>query len=184
MKFVKRVLQVDLASVDATLAEMSDIDLLNTIQNLTEEITLSWCHGIPKYEPGKSDIDFAKADLVAAMTCELKNRMELKDGELDLFYRLVTASTKKIIAGILTQRYRSETDRKEWALVSKASTGGKRKILYWFGTEKPSEVKKGDVLAFLAKTKAAAGVRIKSSESLTQKDSLNIPIKQSCRKAK
>ena len=58
------------------------------------------------------------------------------------------------------------------------STGGKRKILYWFGTEKPSEVKKGDVLAFLAKTKAAAGVRIKSSESLTQKDSLNIPIKQ------
>jgi len=138
MKFLKAVCN-DLCGLDYSLADLSDIDLLNTIQNLTEEVTLAWAQGIPVYKVGKTDIEFAKADLVASLTRELQNRLLEKELELDMFYRLVTSNTKKVITGILTQRYREETSRKEWALVSKATKEGSRKILYWFGAEKPSE---------------------------------------------
>jgi hypothetical protein len=49
----------------------------------------------------------------------------------------------EIVTAVVTQRYREETGRKEWALVSRKpdKRTGKRKILYWFGTEKPSEEK-------------------------------------------
>lgn len=46
----------------------------------------------------------------------------------------------EIVTGILVERYRKEKDRKEWALVSrKPGKSGKRKVLYWFGTKKPSK---------------------------------------------
>jgi len=43
--------------------------------------------------------------------------------------------------GIVTQRYREEKKQKEWALVSRKpdKKSGKRRVLYWFGTKKPSE---------------------------------------------
>lgn len=49
----------------------------------------------------------------------------------------------EIVTGVVTQRFREENDRKEWALISKEpdKNTGKRKILYWFGVEKPSEEK-------------------------------------------
>lgn len=42
---------------------------------------------------------------------------------------------------MLVQRYREEKERKEWALVSRkvSPKTGKRRVLYWFGTRKPSE---------------------------------------------
>lgn len=49
----------------------------------------------------------------------------------------------EIVTAVVTQRYREETGRKEWALISRKpdKRTGKRKILYWFGTEKPSKEK-------------------------------------------
>jgi len=139
MKFLKAIC-TEMCGIDSALADLSDMDLLNTIQNLTEEVTLAWAQGIPVYKVGQTDIEFAKADLVASLTRELQTRLNEKELELDLFYRLVTSSTKrKVVTSILSQRHREETDRKEWALVSKASKEGKRKILFWFGPEKPSE---------------------------------------------
>jgi len=45
-----------------------------------------------------------------------------------------------IVTGIVTERYREEKGRKEWALVSKKrGKKGKRKVLYWFGAKKPSK---------------------------------------------
>jgi len=46
-----------------------------------------------------------------------------------------------LVTGILTQRYREEKDRKEWALVSRKpdKKTGKRRVLYWFGSKKPSK---------------------------------------------
>ena len=46
-----------------------------------------------------------------------------------------------IVTGIVTERYREEKGRKEWALVSKkpSKKTGKRKVLYWFGAKKPSK---------------------------------------------
>ena len=47
----------------------------------------------------------------------------------------------EIVTGILMQRYREEKDRKEWALVSRKpdKKTGKRRVLYWFGSKKPSK---------------------------------------------
>jgi len=47
--------------------------------------------------------------------------------------------------GVVTQRYREEKDRKEWALVSRKpdKKTGKRKVLYWFGLKKPSKERVG-----------------------------------------
>ena len=48
---------------------------------------------------------------------------------------------KVVVEGIVTQRHREETDRKEWALVSKKphANTGKRRVLKWFGKKKPTE---------------------------------------------
>ena len=46
----------------------------------------------------------------------------------------------ELITAIVTQRFREEKNRKEWALVSrKPSKTGKRKVLFWFGMKKPSK---------------------------------------------
>ena len=49
----------------------------------------------------------------------------------------------EIVTGVVTQRFREENNRKECALISKEpdKNTGKRKILYWFGVEKPSKEK-------------------------------------------
>lgn len=46
-----------------------------------------------------------------------------------------------LVVGVVTQRYREEKDRKEWALVARKpdKKTGKRKVLYWFGLKKPSK---------------------------------------------
>jgi len=46
-----------------------------------------------------------------------------------------------LVTGIVTQRYREDKKRKEWALVSRKPDNktGKRKVLYWFGLKKPSK---------------------------------------------
>jgi len=46
-----------------------------------------------------------------------------------------------LVTGIVTQKYREEKDRKEWALVSRKpdKRTGKRRVLYWFGLKKPSK---------------------------------------------
>ena len=46
-----------------------------------------------------------------------------------------------IITGIVTQRYREEKKRKEWALVSRKpdKKTGERRVLFWFGLKKPSK---------------------------------------------
>jgi hypothetical protein len=56
---------------------------------------------------------------------------------------LILKVLAEMVTAVVTQRYREETDRKEWALVSRKpdQRTDKRKILYWFGTEKPSEEK-------------------------------------------
>jgi len=53
---------------------------------------------------------------------------------------------KRIIAkfeatAILSKRYRKDTNRSEWALVSrkKDKRTGKKRVLYWFGPKKPSK---------------------------------------------
>lgn len=52
----------------------------------------------------------------------------------------IKKSESHLATGILTQRFREETGKKEWALVSKKkSKGGKRRVLYWFGAKKPSD---------------------------------------------
>jgi len=58
---------------------------------------------------------------------------------MDILFEVLSA----LVLGIVTQRYREEKDRKEWALVSRKpdKKTGKRKILYWFGTKKPSKEK-------------------------------------------
>jgi len=55
--------------------------------------------------------------------------------------KLIKVLSNLIVVGIVTQRYREDTKRKEWALVSKKpdKKTGKRRILYWFGKNKPSE---------------------------------------------
>jgi hypothetical protein len=47
----------------------------------------------------------------------------------------------EIVTAIVTEKYREETNRKEWALVSRKpdKRTGKRKVLYWFGVKKPSK---------------------------------------------
>ena len=46
-----------------------------------------------------------------------------------------------LVTGIVTQRYREDKSRKEWALVSRKpdKKTGKRRVLYWFGLKKPSK---------------------------------------------
>jgi hypothetical protein len=58
---------------------------------------------------------------------------------MDILFEVLSA----LVLGVVTQRYRKEKDRKEWALVSRKpdKKTGKRKVLYWFGTQKPSKEK-------------------------------------------
>ena len=62
-------------------------------------------------------------------------RGELKKHAFDVKPALDT----QVATALLEQRHNKETDREEWALVSKkkANSGG-HKVLYWFGTRKPS----------------------------------------------
>jgi len=55
--------------------------------------------------------------------------------------KLILTVLSQLVTGILTQRFREEKNRKEWALVSRKpdKKTGKRKVLYWFGLRKPSE---------------------------------------------
>lgn len=54
---------------------------------------------------------------------------------------LVNDVLAEIITAILVQKVRKSTGKREWALVSKKpdKRTGKRKVLYWFGTQKPSK---------------------------------------------
>jgi hypothetical protein len=56
---------------------------------------------------------------------------------------LIIEVLAEIVTAIVTKKYREETGRKEWALVSRKpdKRTGKRKVLYWFGVEKPSKKK-------------------------------------------
>ena len=60
---------------------------------------------------------------------------------VDLFKENIGPSAETSVAtAILTQRHHEETNKEEWALVSKKVNPktGKRKVLYWFGAKKPS----------------------------------------------
>lgn len=55
--------------------------------------------------------------------------------------KLIKEVLAQIVLGVVTQRYREDKSRKEWALVSRKpdTKSGKRRVLYWFGTKKPSK---------------------------------------------
>jgi len=55
--------------------------------------------------------------------------------------KLVVAILQSIVTGILVQKVREKTGKKEWALVTKKpdSRTGRRRVLYWFGSKKPSK---------------------------------------------
>ena len=53
---------------------------------------------------------------------------------------LVKVASNFEATSVLAKRYREENKRSEWALVSKKKDKtGKRRVLYWFGTGKPSD---------------------------------------------
>lgn len=54
---------------------------------------------------------------------------------------LIKMVLAEIITAIVMERYREETDRKEWCLISRKpdKRTGKRRVLYWFGAKKPSK---------------------------------------------
>jgi len=54
---------------------------------------------------------------------------------------LIKMVLAEIVTAIVMERYREETGKKEWALVSKKPNKrtGKRRVLYWFGAKKPSK---------------------------------------------
>jgi len=63
-------------------------------------------------------------------------RKELKKHDYDAR----PASVTRVATALLEQRHNKETDREEWALVSKKKAdSGKHRVLYWFGTRKPSD---------------------------------------------
>lgn len=48
---------------------------------------------------------------------------------------------KNKVEGIVTEKFRKDKNRKEWALVSKKPDARtrKRRVLKWFGTQKPTK---------------------------------------------
>lgn len=54
---------------------------------------------------------------------------------------LIKMVLAEIVTAIVMERYREETNRKEWALISRKpdKRTGKRRVLYWFGAKKPSK---------------------------------------------
>ena len=54
---------------------------------------------------------------------------------------IIVQTLQNIVTGILVQKVREKTGKKEWALVTKKpdKRTGKRRVLYWFGSSKPSQ---------------------------------------------
>jgi len=59
---------------------------------------------------------------------------------------LIMEVLAEIVTAIVTKKFREETNRKEWALVSRKpdKRTGKRRVLYWFGPTKPTKQEVGD----------------------------------------
>lgn len=55
--------------------------------------------------------------------------------------KTILQTLENIVTGILVQKVREKTGKKEWALVTKKpdKRTGKRRVLYWFGSKKPSK---------------------------------------------
>jgi len=55
--------------------------------------------------------------------------------------KIIISTLQMIVTGILVQKVDKKTGKKKWALVTRKpdKRTGKRRVLYWFGSKKPSE---------------------------------------------
>ena len=133
------LLAVPEAQLLESMSKVHDVELLNRIQDAYNLLQIDWKDGRPTYNSNGQNEEgcccdpyhAATAELLMVMLSEYRARMAISDPEPT--HRL------HLTEGRLAQRYRKDKDRTEWALVSKTKgEDGKSKVLYWFGTRKPS----------------------------------------------
>ena len=112
----------------ADLDTHHNVELLSKIQDLLLEMSVTFKDGLPlcaNTQAGHADALL----LVNSMMEELKKRLELDAAPG------YAKAIGGVAIGVVTEHYREETSRKEWALLSKHADKktGKRRVLYWFG---------------------------------------------------
>jgi hypothetical protein len=120
---------------------------LNEVEVCSQEGSISTARQIPlnrKIETIKRasrNIIFKRVIILSSFCSILKLITDLI-GVGDIYMQnLIKMVLAEIVTAIVMERYREETDRKEWCLISRKpdKRTGKRRVLYWFGAKKPSK---------------------------------------------
>lgn len=123
------------------LDRFHNVELLSKVQDLLLEMTVAFKDGIPVCV--KAQDDHADALLIAnSLIMELQCRMiDTPPGysENSLALANIKMENDIEVLAVVAQKFREESSKKEWAMLSKSidTKTGKRKVLFWLDGHKP-----------------------------------------------